>query len=212
MPGKNLEEARVNPLKHHQKFVVDEVIVVPAGGNFAVKRMQKIAGVIDQLHEKEHIIVIDELLGPEDESALKLYKGKAWAQHVRVFNKWGEGVYQSVTHELLKLREPSSEKKILHISLDGIRGVDYRLGAPAHVVAAYNVPNITMLRQGGGRGARLFTDTCKLTLIICSTSMLASIKADQIETYLSNNELTLSAADSLKRAVLDEIDGKVPVR
>ena len=143
---------------------------------------------------------------------MKHFKGKAWAKHVAVFNTWGEGIYQAIVHELLKLREPTSEKKILHISLDGIRGVDYRLGAPAHVIAAYDVPNITMLRQGGGRGARLFTDTCKLTLIIPSCSMLAPIKASQIEQYLSDNELTLSAADSLKRAVLKAIDGEVPTK
>ena len=114
--------------------------------------------------------------------------------------------------DLDKIRKPTTGKKVLHVSLQGIRGVDYRLGETAVVICAYNVGNITMLMQCGGRGARIFTDKCNMIMIVPESSMLAKVAANSIVSYLTNLEQSSASEDGIKRHIIEAIDGEVPMK
>ena len=212
LPGKELFTSRVNPVKQHAKFTIEKVVPIKEGNGYEARRLAAIIKEIDAVIDDSHVIVIDEELKAGDVSALAECDGKSWQNDVHVFNSWSEGAFEQVMLDLDKIRKPTTGKKVLHVSLQGIRGVDYRLGETAVVICAYNVANITMLMQCGGRGARIFTDKCNMIMIVPETSMLAKVAPNSIVSYLTNLEQSSASEDGIKRHIIEAIDGEVPTK
>ena len=111
-----------------------------------------------------------------------------WASKVVPFNNWGDLQFANIARKLRELSEQAHGNVILHISVDGIRGVDYKLSDVAHVLICYDVPNFAMFKQCCGRGARQFDKSANVEVIVKAGTKLARCRADQIENELDDLE------------------------
>ena len=75
--------------------------------------------------------------------------------------------------------------QVIHVSVDGVRGVDYNMQQTAYVIIGYNVPNLAMFRQCCGRGARHFNQVADVQFVLWENEPLAKARASDLEARAS---------------------------
>ena len=81
---------------------------------------------------------------------------------------------------------------IVHTDNDGLRGVDFKLKPPVHVVVAKHLTTQDEAEQGLGRGARHLGNRAEGTLVVAAGTEQAKIKPEKIVSALINRDYAQS--------------------
>jgi hypothetical protein len=118
-------------------------------------------------------------------------------------------LYANLRTGIRDLKDLQSEKKILHVSVDGGRGVDFAMNTPAHVLIIKDIQSLSEFRQFAGRGARKHSQTCQVFICVPHDGFLANMRADNVQFHLTSHQAYLGDQDLTKMKICASLDGQL---
>ena len=156
----------------------------------------------------ENIIVLDATFESSEQSWLHTADAP-WKDKVMVFKNFKDLVlYSDLRTSIAHLKALQSEKRVLHVTMDGGRGVDFAMNSPALVIIIKDVRSLSEFRQLAGRGARKHSQTCKVFICVPHGGFLAGTSREQVETKLTTHQAYLADQDIVKMKICERLNGK----
>ena len=125
-----------------------------------------------------------------------------------VFNNFSGSNSANIMQMLRVLRELATETRIIHTTVIGGRGVDYKTNEPALVIIAKDPSNLSEYRQFAGRGCREVEKKADVEVIVKHDSLLANASCDSVETVLASLETERVNQDIFKMKCAAVLDGQ----
>ena len=128
-----------------KKYTLEELKVFPAGRVFRTNANQWIRDRVGTKIAKGNVIVID----GQWTSATKSFLADAtepWSSDVVLFPKFDADTFAETSQAVQDLAQPSPRFRVLHVSLEGLRGVDFAMEDNAHVIVYHDISGLSEFR------------------------------------------------------------------
>ena len=200
--------ASINPMGEARKYTLEAVKVFAMGRTFRSQANRWVKERVSAKITKGNVIVID----GEWKSPMKSFLAAAdepWSSDVVQFPKFDADTFADTSTAVQELALPSPRFRVLHVSLEGIRGVDFAMEDNAHVIVLHDISGLSEFRQACGRGARKFHSPCTADLVVSSASFVQESWVEDIEARLASLAPYEVMQDAVKARICGTLDGQV---
>lgn len=116
----------ITPFGAPTKYTIKEITPTPGNVTYQSYSKKWARELIKKFWKKEHIIVIDKFLKPNEPSWIATV-GKDYSKNVKVFNNFALSNHGNVMQALFEMKKAEGTKFICHVTPAGGRGVDYAM-------------------------------------------------------------------------------------